>query len=322
KTVRMSAPPGFSSPFSNNFSNDTGYCVKESSTENILLGSYYVIAFLLSFVGNAIAVWIFICQRITGSPANILLMHLAIADLCYATILPMKIVYHLKDNHWPFGDISCRFTGFLFFLNIYASLFFMTCISVDRFLAVVYPVWSIKIRKPLTAHVVSIFLWVLLACSMIPLLRTSQTPASNATICPQLYREKASRKALVSLTLGFAIPFFITVSSYLAIIHSFQKGSQSVKQKHLKNRVTKMIILVLIHFILCFAPYHINRFIYILSYNGKTRTCGVQRALLVSNRITSCLTSLSPALDPIMYFFLAEKFKEALNTLICNKSMR
>ncbi|ETE67293.1 Uracil nucleotide/cysteinyl leukotriene receptor, partial [Ophiophagus hannah] len=293
-------------------------CGKESPMENILFAIFYLLDFILAFLGNVLALWLFIRDQKSDTPANVFLMHLAVADLSFVLILPTRLVYHFSGNHWPFGELPCRLTGFLFYLNMYASIYFLMCISIDRFLAIVHPVKSLKLRRSLYAHLTCAFLWVIVAVAMAPLLISVQTvEMNNTTVCLQLYREKASRHALVSLAVAFTFPFFTTVTCYLLIIRSLKKGHRI--ENHLKEKAIKMIIMVLTIFLVCFVPYHVNRYIYILNYDGVKTSCAMQRILALGNRITSCLTSLNGALDPVMYFFVAEKFQEALCGLFCPK---
>ncbi|XP_069069848.1 uracil nucleotide/cysteinyl leukotriene receptor [Pleurodeles waltl] len=294
-------------------------CGKETDAENIFLATFYLLTFVVAVVGNVLALGIFLRDRKSGTTANIFLMYLALADLTFVLILPTRVVYHFSSNHWPFGEVPCRLTGFLFYLNMYASIYFLTCISVDRFLAIVYPVRSIRLRRPLYAHLACTFVWVIVAVAMAPLLLSPQTVQVNDTIvCLQLYREKTSRYALVSVAVAFTVPFVTTVTCYLLIIHRLRNGNRI--EKHLKDKAIKMIILVLTIFLVCFVPYHVNRGIYILFHQGAQTPCVLQRGLAFSNRITSCLTCLNGVLDPVMYFFVAEKFRAALCRLIYGKS--
>lgn len=295
-----------------------GECGQETPLENVLFACFYLLDILLAFAGNALALWLFIRDHKSGTPANVFLMHLAVADLSCVLVLPMRLVYHFSGSHWPFGEIPCRLTGFLFYLNMYASIYFLTCISVDRFLAIVHPVKSLKLRRPLYAHLACAFLWVVVAVAMAPLLVSPQTVQTNGTVvCLQLYREKASHNALASLAVAFTFPFVTTVTCYLLIIRSLRQGPRV--EKRLKNKAVRMIAMVLAIFLICFVPYHVHRSIYVLQYRRGHTTCTAQRALALGNRITSCLTSLNGALDPVMYFFVAEKFRHTLYSLLCGK---
>ncbi|XP_007954585.1 uracil nucleotide/cysteinyl leukotriene receptor [Orycteropus afer afer] len=295
-------------------------CGQETPLENVLFASFYLLDFILAFVGNTLALWLFVRDHKSGTPANVFLMHLAIADLSCVLVLPTRLVYHFCGNHWPFGEIPCRLTGFLFYLNMYASIYFLTCISADRFLAIVHPVRSLKLRRPLYAHLACAFLWVVVAVAMAPLLVSPQTVQNNHTVvCLQLYREKASHHALVSLAVAFTFPFVTTVTCYLLVIRSLRQGPR-VEQR-LKNKAIRMIAMVLAIFLVCFVPYHVHRSIYVLHLHSHRPSCTAQRNLALGNRITSCLTSLNGALDPVMYFFVAEKFRDTLCNLLCGKRL-
>lgn len=290
-------------------------CGQETWLENVLFASFYLLDFLLAFVGNALALWLFIRDHRSGTPANVFLMHLAVADLSCVLVLPTRLVYHFSGSHWPFGDIPCRLTGFLFYLNMYASIYFLTCISADRFLAIVHPVKSLRLRRPLYAHLACAFLWVVVAVAMAPLLASPQTVRTNRTVvCLQLYREGASRRALVSLAVAFTFPFVTTVTCYLLIIRSLRRGPRV--EKRLRGKAVRTVALVLAIFLVCFGPYHVHRAVYLLRRQGPGASCAARRALALGNRITSCLTSLNGALDPVMYFFVAEKFRHSLCDLL------
>ncbi|XP_048107675.1 uracil nucleotide/cysteinyl leukotriene receptor [Alosa alosa] len=287
----------------------------DNTAENLIFGCYYILVFLLALNGNSLALWIFSRQRGTSSPANVFLMHLAVADLSYVIILPLRATYHLTGGHWPFGEIPCRLAGFLFYVNMYASIYFLACVAGDRYLAVVHAVRSLKLRQARYAHVASFCLWVLVTVSMAPLLVTHQTAEVNgATVCLQLYREKASRRALVSLAVAFTPPFLATLACYLLIIRSLRHGSRL--EPALRLRALRTIGLVMFIYVVCFLPYHASRATYILGYSLDL-PCRTQRALALANRLTSSLTCLNGALDPLVYLFGAEKFRGTLQKLLC-----
>jgi len=297
--------------------NQSEGCVSPDATvENTLFGVFYVLIFFLALNGNGLALWIFSHQRGASSPANVFLLHLAVADLCYVIILPLRAAYHLTGGHWPFGEVPCRLAGFLFYVNMYASLYFLACVAGDRYLAVVHAVRSLKVRRARSAHIVSLCLWALVAVSMAPLLLTRQTAEEDGvTVCRQLYREKASRRALVSLGVAFTPPFLLTVVCYLLIIRSLRRGCRL--DPALKTKALRTIGLVMLIYVVCFLPYHASRATFILGYDHPDVSCQTRRWLSLANRLTSSLTCLNGALDPLVYLFGAEKFRGAVRRMLC-----
>ncbi|XP_064186820.1 uracil nucleotide/cysteinyl leukotriene receptor isoform X1 [Anguilla rostrata] len=313
-SVKMNSSTMEVTPLFSNQSSES--CGGETTTENLLFGGYYILVFLLALNGNGVALWIFSRQRGTSSPANVFLLHLAIADISYVIILPLRATYHLTGGHWPFGEVPCRVAGFLFYVNMYASLYFLACVAGDRYLAVVHAVRSLKVRRARYAHAISFSLWALVTVSMAPLLVSQQTSeVDGVTVCSQLYREKASRRALVSLAVAFTPPFLATLTFYLLIIQSLHRGSRL--EPALKLKALRTIGLVLLIYVVCFLPYHASRAIFILGYGHPGISCRARRGLMLANRLTSSLTCLNGALDPLVYLFGAEKFRDSLQRLLC-----
>lgn len=279
-----------------------------SYQDNIMFSIFYALIFIIAVPGNALALWTF-CHEGSTSPSVIFLKHLSLADIFYILILPMRIIYHVTDSHWPFGYIACKLAGFLFYLNMYCSIYIMSFISVDRFLAVVLPIKSQSVRKAMYANVAVSILWVIVIVSMFPTLLSKKDVSTNSTyICQTLYLEGASSTALVSTVVAFTIPLSTTVVSYILILWKLR----TVKQQPIKDKAKKIIILVMMNFLFAFVPYHVNRVIYIQSHSRGHMTAESYVSLRKANQITSALTCVSGVLDPVMCFFVNCAYREKL----------
>lgn len=283
-----------------------------SHSRNIIFSIFYILIFIFAIPGNILALWTFIHQEST-SPSDIFLRHLSVADIFYILILPMRIVYHLADAHWPFGHIMCQIAGFLYYLNMYCSLYLMSLISLDRFLAVVFPIKSKSVRKPLYAKMVAFILWVMVIIGMTPTLISERNVFTNSTAtCYKLYLEKATPTALVSTLVAFGIPLATIVVSYVLILVKLR----TVKQESVKDKAKIMIILIMINFLFAFLPYHVSRILYIRYHTQGHMTAARQALLRRANHITSALTCVSAILDPVMYFFMNRLYREKLLQLL------
>lgn len=290
----------------------------DSRQENIIFSTFYILVFIIAVPGNALALWAFFHKDSTSS-SKVFLRHLSVADISYILILPMRIVYHLLDSHWPFGHILCKLAGFLFYLNMYCSLYLMSFISLDRFLAVVLPIKSQSVRKALYAKVVVGILWVTVIVSMSPILFSKKNVTNNSTgVCIKLYLEKTSPTALVSTIVAFVIPLTTIVVSYILILWKLRAIKQQ-EERPVKDKAIRMIILILMNFLFAFVPYHVSRVIYIERHSHGNMTAASSESLGRANRITSALTCVSGILDPVMYFFLNRAYRDKLLQLFCKK---
>ncbi|XP_034024315.1 uracil nucleotide/cysteinyl leukotriene receptor [Thalassophryne amazonica] len=288
---------------------------RDSHHANIAFSTFYIFIFIIAVPGNALAFWAF-CRRQSTSPSKVFLMNLSVADISYVLILPMRIVYHLSGNQWPFGRILCHVAGFLFYLNMYCSLYLMSFISLDRCVAVVFPLKSRLMRKPAYARVVVGILWLIVIVCMSPLLLLKKHVTNNSTaVCSQLYLENTSPKALVSTVVAFAIPFITIIISYIVILLKLRTVPQH-GERPVKDKAIKIIILIMLNFLFAFVPYHVSRVIYI--QNRSSMTAASYESLAQSNRITSALTCVSGVLDPVMYFFLNHVYRNTLLHMFSN----
>ncbi|XP_062297853.1 uracil nucleotide/cysteinyl leukotriene receptor [Scomber scombrus] len=293
-----------------------GFLGSTSHQENIAFATFYILVFIIAVPGNTMALWAFFRQR-TTSPSKVFLQHLSIADISYILILIMRIVYHLSDSRWPFGHVLCQLAGFLFYLNMYCSLYLMSFISLDRFLAVVLPIKSQSVRKAKYAKIVVGILWVAIIVFVSPILFTKNNVTSNSTgICNKLYLENPSPKALISTIVAFIIPLITIFVSYILILLKLRSLKQQ-EDRPVKDKAIKMIILIVMNFLFAFLPYHVSRVIYIQSHTNGNMTAASLKSLNRANRATSALMCVSGILDPVMYFFLNQAYRGQLLQLFC-----
>ncbi|XP_039988223.1 apelin receptor 2 [Xiphias gladius] len=71
--------------------------------------------------------------RPSRSLTESLIASLALADLCFLVTLPLWAVYTAMGYHWPFGQPLCQVSSFLTALNMYASVFSLSMLSVERY---------------------------------------------------------------------------------------------------------------------------------------------------------------------------------------------
>ncbi|ELK37094.1 N-acetylserotonin O-methyltransferase-like protein [Myotis davidii] len=143
----------------------------------VVLPVVYSFVALVSIPGNLFSLWV-LCRDIgPKSPSVIFMINLSVTDLALASALPFQIYYHCNRHHWVFGPRLCTVVTLVFYANMYSSILTMTCISVDRFLGVVYPLASARWRRRRYAVATCAGMWCLLLAALSPLARTDLTYA-------------------------------------------------------------------------------------------------------------------------------------------------
>lgn len=284
----------------------------------MLIPSFYTLVCVISMPINIFAVVAFVLRIRPKKPAVIYMLNLAIADLLFALLLPFKIVYHFLGNNWIFGPTMCRVVTAAFYWNMYCSVLLVACISVDRLLAVVYPINSLAWRTPQKAILACAAMWVLSFAGSVPLVVPNQTVTLeqlNITTCHdvQLYRAIWNYKVyfLTLCCVLFFLPLLVTVASYTKVIWSLSKVPLKLPgRSRRRTRAVVMALTVLVMFMLCFAPTNCLLLTHYLQFNKATDTADASYSAYL---VFLCLGSLNCLLDPLVYYFGSSQCQRQLS---------
>ncbi|KAJ8350276.1 hypothetical protein SKAU_G00254060, partial [Synaphobranchus kaupii] len=143
---------------------EQGYGHREAL--HVLSVVIYTVAFVLGVLGNGLVIWVtaFKTKRTVNS---VWLQNLAMADFVFVLFLPFSIDYVLQHFHWRFGQVMCKLNSFVSVTNMYASVLFLTVLSVDRYVSLVHLSWARKTRTVTRAWMVCAAVWsvaVVLSC--------------------------------------------------------------------------------------------------------------------------------------------------------------
>ncbi|NXV71507.1 LPAR6 protein, partial [Atlantisia rogersi] len=288
--------------------------VANASSESILEADFqyslftviYSIVFVLGLVENVLALYLLSCRVKHASHSYVYMINLALVDTLFVCVLPFKIHYHLNQNNWIFGDIACRLTGSLYYINIYLSIAFFTCICVDRYIAVLHPFTYIQIKVTHYVIVVTV-LWVVALSVMVPLILGGplhNRGVRNTTACFENFDRSswASRMApynILALVFGFVIPFSIILISYPLIAKRISQIKRSVR----KRKALSTIYIILLICTLCFLPYHLTHFLHFLMRIRVIQNRSLTSFIYKMRRVTLALVSLNCCLNPFLYYF-------------------
>ncbi|XP_029971958.1 putative P2Y purinoceptor 10 [Salarias fasciatus] len=139
---------------------------------------FYLLVFVPGLLLNTTALWV-LCRHISKkTKAVIFMINLALADLAHILSLPLRIYYYFSHT-WPFGHGVCLFCFYLKYLNMYAAIVFLMCISVQRCVFLLKPFSARRWRRRYDLAI-SALVWVVVgvACSPFILMRSSDADLS------------------------------------------------------------------------------------------------------------------------------------------------
>ncbi|XP_043827647.1 apelin receptor isoform X1 [Dromiciops gliroides] len=296
-----------------------------------LIPAIYILVFLLGTSGNGLVLWtIFRGSREKRRSADTFIASLAVADLTFVVTLPLWATYAYLDYTWPFGAFACKVSSYLIFVNMYASVFCLTGLSFDRYLAIVRPVANARLRLRVSGVVATAGLWVLAALLAMPAMvfRTVGELENNTKLmCYMDYSlVAASGSELVwevglgvsSTALGFVIPFTVMLTCYFFIARTiaghFRK--ERVEGLRKRRRLLSIIVVLVVTFALCWLPYHLVKTLYMLGSLFHW-SCDFDLFLMNVYPYCTCVSYVNSCLNPFLYAFFDPRFREACTAMMC-----
>nr|XP_046227461.1 type-1 angiotensin II receptor B [Scatophagus argus] len=285
--------------------------------------------FVIGIVGNSMVVAVIYCYMKLKTVANIFVLNLAVSDLTFLITLPMWATFTATGYHWPFGGFLCKASGGMAMFNLYTSVFFLTALSIDRYLAIAHPVRSRRFRTVAYAHITCVVIWLFAFVLSVPSALTRDVyniADSNSTVCAVLHPGTKNAKGLKELLLaisvmksllGFLVPFVIIITCYCLIGRALV-GARHV-QKSSRSRddeVLRMLAAAVLAFFLCWAPHQVFHLMQMLTQLTHGDNCAILEIIDTAMPFTICIAYISSCVNPIVYGFVGHNFRKNLLRLL------
>ncbi|NXN08302.1 AGTR2 protein, partial [Indicator maculatus] len=294
-----------------------------------LIPALFSAFFLLGTVGNSVVVAV-LCRR--GGPrgvANIYVCNLAAADLLCLATLPFWATYYAQGYHWLFGALMCKVCSSVLCLNMFASIFFITCMSVERYRAVAQPLRSQR-RIPHQARSVALGVWGLACLASVPTFYFRDTHyveslGVNACIMafPQeAYARWAVATALLKNALGFVVPLAVISTCCLCIRRHLLEARKFGKSQQKRDKVLRLVAAVVVAFLVSWLPFHVLTFLDALAHMEVIESCEVTGAIDTALPFSICMALSNSCTNPLLYCFIGNQFQEKLHHLFKRRVSR
>lgn len=175
---------------------------------------------VVGLVGNTLVIHVIVNYTKNESVTNIYILNLAIADELFMLGLPFLAVQNALLS-WPFGSLMCRVVMTVDAINQFTSIFCLTVMSVDRYLAVVHPIRSSWWRRPRVAKAISATVWAGSFVVVLPVVVFADVLKDDGN-CSIVWPEPAevwkTSFIVYTCTMGFLCPLLVICLCYLLIV--------------------------------------------------------------------------------------------------------
>ncbi|EDO42364.1 predicted protein, partial [Nematostella vectensis] len=283
----------------------------------------YCLIIPLSLIGNSLVVAVVASERRMHKTVNFLIVNMSVSDLLVTVVyMPRVISLSYAGYEWLLdglaGLVFCKMSVCFNQTSIAVTIFTVIAISLDRFLAVVFPLG--RHFTETTSRVIITATWVAALLTAFPQFYGIKPVLQGGKLycfldLDQTFEPGAERAFYLFTLVGlFAIPLVTIVFLYSGIMITLiqrrnvllSSDAQTQQRERTRKRVLKMVTIVVAAFILCFLLYFIHFILY--SY-GVIFPCWLMYLRLM-------MLHLNSALNPAIYFFFNENFRRGLHNLV------
>ncbi|XP_040053044.1 relaxin-3 receptor 1-like [Gasterosteus aculeatus] len=288
----------------------------------ILISVVYSVVCAVGLVGNLLVVFLMrLRQGRKRSTINFFIINLAVTDFQFVLTLPFWAVDTAMDFSWPFGDAMCKIILSVTVMNMYASVFFLTAMSVTRYWSVASALRKKAHRRTRRVKWVCAVLWVAATVATAPTsIFSTATVVAGEKLCLLKFPEGHDWLALYhiqKILIAFIIPMLIVCVNYLMLLRFVRRRSMSGGNPKRRSRVTKSVAIVVLSFFCCWMPNHAITFWGVLvKFNAVDWDKSYYLVHTYVFPVTVCLAHANSCLNPVLYCLMRPEIRKMLSGLI------
>ena len=293
----------------------------------IFMISSYVFICVVGLIGNGLVIYVVLRFSKMKTVTNLYIVNLAVSDVLFLISLPFLITTTLLE-YWIFGRAMCKIYFVFFSINFFTSVFTLTAMSADRYLAVCHPVRSVYYRTTRIAFFVCLSIWSISFFVMLPVILYSTTipnrrnpDQETCTISWPENQPIPGDKAFTWYTflLGFLIPVALISVFYISVIlrlRSVGPRKKSKERKKSNRKVTRMVLAMISVYVICWLPDWCFQGNLTFKPNGVPLP---KWQIYMFNAFT-VLSFANSMINPVLYAFLSDVFRKSfLKAFSCVK---
>ncbi|XP_014363232.2 adipokinetic hormone/corazonin-related peptide receptor variant I [Papilio machaon] len=281
----------------------------------------YWILMTLGAVGNLAVLVSLAKTRRRKSRVDLLMTHLAIADVSVTCgVIPLEIGWKYT-NEWLAGNVLCKVLLVMRAFGLYLSSNVLVCISLDRFFAVLYPL-KLRMARKRSQHMLY-WAWAMaLACSLpqsvvFRVLQHPQVPGFEQCVSFDAFESVGQEIAynVSCLCAMYFVPLLVISVCYICIFCKIRRCSNELNEncahksegapgmrlrrsdhrllERARRRTLRMTVIIVTVFALCWLPYAVMAMWYMIDRQSASRVSPQLQDLLFAMAVSnSCMNPL------------------------------
>ena len=297
----------------------------QGSSNSSKLGwlSVYIVVMVMSLLGNSVIIHIVRTTPSMKNAISYLIMNQACADILISVTDALEeLVKNATNDGWlkgTLGLVSCKTFRQLIFSSSVCSIWSLCAMAADRASKVVKPLRRSPVSDHLKAVIVSLWLWSLTSPLLFaPLASVQGNEGRLRCFIDESVHTFPLWKiaAIVTYSLNFLLPLFIMVVLYPIICWRLwsrkipgEGASQNRRQAEAMEtakKVTRMLIVLLVVFILCWIPYF--TIVILKGFHQLLTGASLSAAVFISRAYS--------AINPYIFISFNETCRQKLKTLV------
>lgn len=276
--------------------------------------------FTLGIVGNLLVVWIYatVHNRLK-TMTDMYLLNLAVADLLFLVTLPFWAID--AQIGWVFPEGLCKVMSALYKINFFASMLLLTCISADRYVAIVRVTEAHNQSKRVRlfrSKLACLGVWLASCILAMPEFIFAEVKTKKwGSFCTLVFSNTDNNRTKVvvlslQICVGFCLPLLVMACCYSIIIRKLLQARNFEKHKALR-----VIFAVVAVFVISQLPYNAHLVVEAGQANNATITeCQTLISFDVVGQVVKSLAYTHCCLNPFLYVFIGVRFRKDLFKLL------
>ena len=291
----------------------------------------YSVTILVALTGNLLLIFIVTRRPETRSLTGFLFVNMAAADLLVTlVVMPVSMAIPYTEMKWLpgiAGHITCKAVYFGFHVSIAASILSLMFMSVDRYMAVIFPHRNSRFRR---AKFLTVVIWLTSVIIMIPaaVLWKTEEVKPEEMYCQPAFKDLFGdfyAAAMGFYTYLFLLTYFVPLlvisvlyglvcrKLWRKVIPGAASGEHEERHKKMKRKVVRTLVIVTAAFAICWLPVQCYHLIWAIDFS--------YHYSLPRHVMFVCIWCghANSALNPWLYMLLTDKLRVTLRHVLLER---